>query len=316
MRVAPIDMPLIAAEAQRLWDVPHATWFTMMGVGGGVFLLSRLLGLEGRLGAWLGLPVVDVLSFVVIAIGGVILIQHLGRPLRFMFTLLRPQSSWISRGALADFVFLLLGGVLVLPDLRVGAARPLAWLPWTSSPANGVGKAIEVIALLSAAIVIFYAGQVLADSTAIPYWRAPAIPVQFTLSSLAISIGVVMLLETIAGAPIGTRQFWLSFACLALLLAAIIRHLVTRPEMPGKAESLELLVHGRFSRAFLGGVVVAGTVVPMVLALVGVAAPSLRDALGIASLACTLPGGFALRLITLRVGVHAPIHAAIYPPRR
>jgi hypothetical protein len=38
------------ARLQEEWDIYHATWFTVMGVGGGVFLLSRLLGLASRLG--------------------------------------------------------------------------------------------------------------------------------------------------------------------------------------------------------------------------------------------------------------------------
>ena len=71
---------LMPAVLQHEWDLYHATWFTLMGVGGGIFLLSRLMRLERGLGVWLGLPVVDLVSFAVIGVGGLILIWSLGRP--------------------------------------------------------------------------------------------------------------------------------------------------------------------------------------------------------------------------------------------
>ena len=311
-----VDAPLIESQAQRHWDLPHATWFTLMGIGGGIFLLSRLLRLESRLGVLIGLPVVDLVSFVVIGVGGLVLIWSLGRPLRFLRAVLKPRTSWISRGAIADFVFLVVGGVLVLPGLRIDGATPFARLPWESSPANATGTAIEVVTLLAAAVVIFYAGQVLADSTAIPYWRLPAVPTQFVLSSLATSIGVVMLMETLNGQAIGAGQFWLLLGFLGLLFVSIVWHLRTKTAAAGKAESLEQLLRGKFRRAFLGGVVAGGTILPMIFAGVGAAAPSARDAMGVLALCCTLAGGFALRLLTLRVGIYPPVHSVIRLPKR
>lgn len=316
MQTVVAEAPLIGAQVQDQWSLPHATWFTLMGVGGGIFLLARLLGLESRLGLWVGMPVVDLLSFVVIGVGGLILIWHLGRPLRFMRAILRPGTSWISRGAIADFVFLVTGALLVLPGIAVGGVAPFAWLPWEPSPSLGVGKLVEALALVSAAVVIFYAGQVLADARAIPYWASPAIPVQFVLSSLATSMAVVMLLQTLNRVPIAPGEFSLLVVFLALLLLAIAWPLLFGTSVPGKAESLDMLLRGRFRSAFVGGVVVAGTVLPMILAAIGAAAAGLRDVLGVVCLLCTLPAGFALRVLTLRVGVYAPLRACIRLPSR
>jgi formate-dependent nitrite reductase membrane component NrfD len=294
---------LFAPRVQTRWDIPHATWFTLMGVGGGIFLLSRLLGLEMRLGLVLGMPLVDLASFVAIAAGGLILVADLGRPFRFVRAVARPGTSWISRGAIADFVFLVVGGLLVLPALRIGGATPFAWLPWDAAGHGVAGQAMEAAALVSAAVVIFYAGQVLADGTAIPYWRSPAVPVQFVLSSLAMSMAVVMVMETLGGEPIPAGQLWILLACLVLLGGAIVAHLRTRVTTPGKAESLQWLLRGRYRRAFLGGVLGAGTLGPAALAVVGLAWPAARDAVGVLTLACTVAAGFALRLVTLRVGI-------------
>jgi len=305
---------MIPPVVQTLWDIPHAVWFALMGVGGGIFLLARLLRLEMRLGIWLGLPLVDLLSFAVISIGGLILIQHLGRPFRFLRALARPGASWIARGAIADFIFMVAGGLLVLPGLTVGGATPFAGLPWDAAGGGAAGGVLEWLALLSSAVVIFYAGQVLADATAIPYWRSPAIPIQFVLSSLATSMGIVMLMQTLAAQPIGALEFGLLLLFLVLLLAVILAHLGTNTTAPGKAESLALLRQGRFRRGFLWGVVGTGTVLPIAVAVVGLALPRARDAAGLVALVATLPAGFYLRLYTLRAGLLLPVRLRLTPP--
>jgi formate-dependent nitrite reductase membrane component NrfD len=309
-RAGRVTVPLLAAELQHEWDLYHATWFTLMGVGGGVFLVARLMGLADRLGLWLGLPVVDLVSFAVIGVGGLVLVWSLGRPLRVLRALARPGTSWISRGAIADFVFLAAGGALILPGLRLGRAAPFAWLPWDPWGAGAAGRVLEALALVSSAVVIVYAGLVLADKAAIPFWRSPVVPVQFTLSSLAMSMAAVMALAHASGEPIPTLACWLLFGFLALLLAAIVWHLTTETRAPGKAESLARL-HSTFRRPFFGGVVAAGTVLPMALAAAAAAWPRGRGALGLVCLVATVAGGFGLRLITLRVGFFPPVTGGI-----
>jgi hypothetical protein len=61
-------------RVQRVWDAPHAAWFSLMGIGGGLFILARLMGLSRELGLWFGLPAVDIVSFLAIGVGGVILL--------------------------------------------------------------------------------------------------------------------------------------------------------------------------------------------------------------------------------------------------
>src|SRR5207302_11124205 len=96
-----VNVALMPAQLQHEWDLYHATWFTLMGVGGGIFLLARLLRIERRLGLVLGLPLVDVISFVVLGVGRLVLVWSLGRPLRLLRAVLKPGTSWLSRGAIA-----------------------------------------------------------------------------------------------------------------------------------------------------------------------------------------------------------------------
>ena len=306
---------LMPAVLQHEWDLYHATWFTLMGVGGGIFLLSRLMRLERGLGVWLGLPVVDLVSFAVIGVGGLILIWSLGRPLRFLRAVLKPGTSWISRGAIADFIFVVLGGALILPGLTLGTARPFAWLPWDAWASTAAGRVIEGVALAAAAIVIVYAGLVLADKAAVTFWRSWAIPTQFVFSSLAMSMATVMTLQSFNYTAIQDSECWLLAGFLVLLLGAVVWHLVTRTSQPGKAEALSRL-YTTYGAFFWGLVIGGGTLLPILLAAVAALVPPARDVIAIMTLISTTAGGFVLRLLTLRVGYFPPVSGALRVPKR
>ena len=306
---------LMPAQLQHEWDLYHATWFTLMGIGGGIFLVARLLRVERQLGVWLGLPVVDLVSFVVIAVGGLVLVWSLGRPFRMLRAVLKPGTSWISRGAIADFIFLVTGALLILPGVTIGGATPFAALPWDPWATTPIGKVIEVVSLLAAAVVIVYAGLVLADKAAITFWQSWKIPTEFVLSSLAMSIATVMVMAALNGAAIDTLQCLLLAKTNMLLLLTIAWHLATNRTKPGKAESLARL-STKYRWLYFGGVVGAGTLLPALLALAAAPSPSDRAALEAACLVLTLAGGFFLRLVTLRVGYFPPVSGALRLSKR
>ena len=54
----PLRQFSLEARTQRVWDINHALWFTLMGLGGGVFLAGRILNLTDGLGSLLGIPTV------------------------------------------------------------------------------------------------------------------------------------------------------------------------------------------------------------------------------------------------------------------
>ena len=305
----------MAAQLQHEWDLYHATWFTLMGIGGGIFLLARLLRIERDLGVWRGLPLVDLVSFVVIGVGGLVLVWSLGRPFRMLRAVLKPGTSWISRGAIADFIFVAAGGLLVLPGLTLGGRVPFAWLPWDPWATTPVGRALEIVGLVSAAVVIVYAGLVLADKAAITFWRSWAVPAQLMVSSLAMSMATIMVMATLNGTPIGTIECLLLAKFLGLLALTIAWHLVTDRARPGKAEALQRLAT-TYRYLFFAGVVGAGTILPMLLAVAGVLAPRDRAAIGIFCFLATVAGGFFLRLVTLRVGYFPPISGGLRLSKR
>lgn len=303
-----MDQFNLEARTQRVWDVNHAVWFTLMGLGGGVFLAGRILNLtEGR-GHLLGIPTVDVVSFVAIAVGGAILVADLGRPLQFWRAFANVRSSWISWGAWSDLIFLTVAGLLVLPALSIGGSEPFSGLGWDPHGRDDAGLALEIVAGAAAVVVMTYAGVVLARPRSIPYWNSPAVPLQFLLSSTAMSVAVVLALEVVAGEPVSGGQMVLLSVLTLGLNAAVIAHLLTRTEEPGKKESLERLLRGQYRRVFVWVVFVGATALPAILGLVGVAAGGAREALAVICCVLLVVGGFLLRLMTLRVGIFPPVH--------
>ncbi|MCY3648854.1 MAG: polysulfide reductase NrfD [Acidimicrobiaceae bacterium] len=300
----------LQARTQRVWDINHAIWFTLMGAGGGVFLVGRILNLTEGLGYLLGIPTVDVVSFLAIAVGGAILVADLGRPLQAWRAFVNVRTSWISWGAWSDLIFLVVAGLLVLPALSLGGSEPFSGLGWDPHGGDGGGLALEIIAGVAAVVVMTYAGAVLARPRAIPYWNSPAVPLQFLLSSAAMSVAVVMLIEVIAGEPVSSGQMVLLGLLTAGLTVTVVVHLLARTDAPGKKESLDRLLRGQYRSMFVWGVFAGGTVAPAVLAFTGavVGASGARDALAVICCVLLVPGGFWLRLLTLRVGIFPPVH--------
>ena len=303
-----MDQFNLEARTQRVWDINHAVWFTLMGLGGGVFLAGRILNLTEGLGYLLGIPTVDAVSFLAIAVGGAILVVDLGRPLQFWRAFVNVRTSWISWGAWSDLIFLTVGGLLVLPALSLGGSEPFSGLGWDPHGGDGAGLALEIVAGVAAVVVMTYAGAVLARPRSIPYWNSPAVPLQFLLSSAATSVAVVLLIEVIAGEPVSAGQMVLMAVLTSGMFVAVGVHLLTRSGTPGKKESLDRLLRGQYRGVFVGVVFVGGTAAPAVLGFAGAAAPGARDLLAVASCVLLVVGGFFLRLITLRVGIFPPVH--------
>jgi formate-dependent nitrite reductase membrane component NrfD len=311
-----MDRWVLEPKTQRVWGVPHATWFTLMGIGGGLFILARALDRGDELGHWFGIPLVDWISFIAIAVGGLILIGDLGRPWRAWRAFVNVRRSVISWGAWADLVFLLTGTLLVLPDLTIGSARPFADMPWDSEATSGTGRLLEIAAMIAAVVVMVYAGVVLARPRAIPYWHAASVPLQFLLSSAATALAIVFVMEFARNVALDASELWIQVAFLVLLLGLVVGHVMTKRDTPGKRESLDLLLHGRYRLAFIGGVIVAGTVLPLLLTVLALTVADAREAVAVAALGLLLPAGFALRLLTLRVGIFPPMKnvAGIFRP--
>ena len=96
---------------QTEWGIWHALEFSLLGAGAGLGALVSVLALPVRL---------DVVAAGLVALGGLVLLGTLTRPLRAIGAVRNQAMTWISRGAAADFAFIalaLVAGVFGLDDL-------------------------------------------------------------------------------------------------------------------------------------------------------------------------------------------------------
>jgi tetrathionate reductase subunit C len=294
-------------KPQTVWGAPHASWFFAMGVGGALFLNRALFGMD--LGRVAGMVVADLLSMVLIAVGGLILIADLGRPLRVLRALANPRTSWISIGAICDFLFLILDGLWVVADLEVGGTRPLAGLPWAGN--SPLGMAFQIVAGAAAFIVIVYPGLVLAYSPSIPFWNTTLIPLQYLAFAFANAVGLALVSAMWAPVPAETLRAWgtaevlLLAGCLLILGAHLLNGAYSRT---AARESVARLIRGDLHAPFVWGTLVVGLAVPLLLGLYGLKASNPGPDLTYlaAASAIALGGNWLSKHTVIRAGAYAP----------
>ncbi len=290
---------IMEPKTQNIWGVNHATWFFLMGVAGASFFNRALFGIE--LGRVLGLPLADVLSLVLVAVGGLILIADLGRPLRFLRAVVNVRHSWISVGAICDFVFLVFGGLYILPSLTLGASRPFAWLPVGEGTALGV--VLQIIAGLAALVVVVYPGFVMAKPTAIPLWNSALIPMHFLAYAYAGATALAFLLGPLAGEADRAFAAKIVPVATAVTLLLVVTHVAEAyyRRRTARASARELIT-GRLRGQFVGGVLILGLALPLVLTL---AWP--QNAAGaIVAAVLLLVGNWLSKYTVLKAGKYAP----------
>jgi formate-dependent nitrite reductase membrane component NrfD len=289
---------IVEAKLQNVWGLNHAIWFFCMGVGSALYLNRLLFGIE--LGSLLGMSLADLLGMLLVAIGGLILIADLGRPLRFFRAFRNVGSSWISPGAIADFVFLFLGGLLVLPSLTLGGAQPLAGLPWT--PGSGLERGMAWLAAAAAVLIIVYPGFVLSFSPSIPFWNTTLIPLQYVGFAFAAAAGLAYLF----GSP-GPNAAVVALVAALAALALTVAHVLNARYQRGAARlGADRLLRGSLAPHFVWGTLVLGLGVPIALLAYHVGVGPLGGTLAVAGALMVL-GNFLSKYAVIKAGYYAPL---------
>jgi formate-dependent nitrite reductase membrane component NrfD len=179
------------------------------------------------------------------------------------------------------------------------------------TPAANLGLILDAIAGAAAILVMIYTGFVLAPSPAIPFWNSAFFPIVFFVYSLLAAIDILILSSPILpGAPLDLpwlerSQSYLAVACLVLLLS----HLSI---MSGSAvaarESIRLLTRGKWAPFFIGGVICAGLIVPLVFFMVA-GGSDLKAVFAITAVLALLRlfGDYLFRFLVIRAGMYDPL---------
>jgi formate-dependent nitrite reductase membrane component NrfD len=223
----------LSAKRQTVWGAAHATEFFALGLGGALVANAVFFGAGWGNGD--AHRPAYALGIAAVAVGGLVLIADLGKPLRFWRTIANLRHSWISWGVVADGVFLLGACLLWL-------LNGPAWLGWLTG--------------VAALYVIAYPGFALAASRAIRFWNTPLVPLEFLASGMAVAAALTAWL-----AP-SIAVFRLAAVAFGLGVVLVGLHVVGGYLEAGVARqsARELVRDPRFGAAVLAGMAVPGAV--------------------------------------------------------
>lgn len=257
------------------------------GLGGGLYLVSLFFNsLWGMFISWLIIGVIK---------GGAHII-YLGKPLRFWRIVTRPHSSWLARGILFVFGFLLFGAI----QLAISY-----WLP-----GGATEVAFKVLAGAAALAVTVYTGFVLNTVKAVPFWNSTLLPLLFVLCGILGGFGLAVVIALSGGninleaAEAGSR--WLLIA--NALLIAVYLWMAANRAPTGKQSVLEQM-RGHLAPYFWVGIVALGIIIPLAIGLVGEFGTKLPSELLVTGVVCDIIGGLALRYCVLKAGAYKPLVA-------
>ena len=242
-------------------------------------------------------------------VGIMCLLVDLGRIDRVVNLLMMPQLSYVSVGAYALAMCILLAAALGLVFARIVHHCPL-WL-------LRVMLAVEGIAAL---VVLLYTGMLLASMPSVPLWNVWTLPVLFACSGLSCGIAILVCAARLSlAADVFPRVMQRLFVggALAIVVELVMLGVYLNqvpnawPEGSGTAlaaaTSLEMLLSGDLGMLFQLGYVVCGLILPLI-ALVVLRILSPRSDLSLVSFvlvttAFIMVGGFIMRWCIVMAGV-------------
>jgi formate-dependent nitrite reductase membrane component NrfD len=263
--------------------------FFFIELGAGMFLVSSIF--HNLLGEFIGWLICAVL-------GGGFHLLYLGHPMRFYRMVLRPQTSWVSRGLLFVVAFLILGSLQMVFSLR--GISSLVFL---------------VVANILAFLTVIYGGFAMNYINGIPFWNTALLPVLYAVAGFwggaGLSMAVLLNSGVSAGALPGVEEF--SRALLVGFIVIFPTYLIAaRYGLPAGKASVSEMVGGRLWPLFWIVVVFLGLVLPMgvVIYSLVVGLEETPFILLYLSITFELLGDLFLRYLILKNGFYNPLVSA------
>jgi Fe-S-cluster-containing dehydrogenase component/formate-dependent nitrite reductase membrane component NrfD len=279
--IYPADSPLLQTNAVAAYDVSHArpwgwqvpAYCWTKSIGSGALAIPAVATLLGRLpGDRMRDIALATVALLFTALTTVLLVWDLDHKERFLRVVFTPQSkSWLARGAFILIAYSGLCSVFWLAAV-LGFSVATSILLW---PAVLVG-------FCAAAYTAFLFGQCEGRDL----WQTPLLPAHLIVQALLCGSAVLALLpEAIGGSA---RALSIAIPALVASLGLHLLMLLGEVAMPHTTDNARygarLMTHGPFARAFWGGAVVLGGIVPITLLLAGsLFGASNRIATGVAS---------------------------------
>lgn len=276
---------------------PQKEWIEQRGIliwlslyagifGGGSYLVSLYFNyLWGMFISWLIITVLKTGLHV----------AHAERPLKLWRMILRPQTSWISRGLIITLLLIVFGAIQLAFSY---------WLPGTTEE-----MVFKVLTGIMAFGIILYAGFTMSYVHGIPFWNSALLPALFIvwgiLSGLALIMAIGPGVASIDTGAVITAD--LAFLIAAIILIVLYLWTATYAEATAK-QSVRELTRG-YPVLVLGiGVVLCGIIIPLAISLISyLSGNTPTPSLAILVLACEIMGSLAFMYSVLKVGLYRPL---------
>lgn len=236
------------------WEVSAYVWTKAISAGAYlvVFLFMQLTQtplLVKMVGA--------AISFVFLAITGALLIKDLGRPERFIYTLLRPQwRSWLTRGSYIITVF---GAILT------------AWWVAFFLKQFSILPVIEWLGVLPAILTAVYTAFLFAQAKGRDFWQSPVLGLHMIVHSVVAGAAIML----ISDVYFDWHASWIGsftaagFLMLVISLILLIFELWTTHSTNDAHTVARMITRGQFALHFWLGMVTIGHILPLVLLFSG-----------------------------------------------
>ncbi len=276
---------------------PQTNWIERRGIiiwlsifsgilGGGAYFTSLIFNnLGGMFTSWL----------IVVVIKCGLHLAHAEKPLRLWRMILRPQTSWISRGLILTISLIVLGAV------------QLALTTW--APGTPVEIAFKMLAGIAAFGVMVYGGFALNYVSGIPFWNTSIMPVLFILWGILLGLAMLLVVDR-GSANIQVAVAGTSVLTIGILVITTL-HLWTETYKGSTArESVKKLIRGYIAPMFFIGTFVIGLVLPLIIILICYFNSSLPSlSLTVVMLVSEVLGGLAFTYCVMKVGLYNPLLA-------
>ena len=275
----------VGYRRQEAWGWKIALAFFFGDVGAGTFFVSSFFNyMPGMIFGWI------LTTFFKPAA----LFMHLGQPLRFWRAIANVRTAWISRGIVGAILFTGFG-FLHMVNLK--------WALF----GGFLGGLVFFLAMLGCFIVMIYLGYVLSHSPSIPLWNTGLMPLISLIYGLmgGVTMTILFGINSFLAADPGALQFLktteLILIAITFVMLLSMIHGAAYQSSTGMATVMQLIV-GKYSKWFLGYVVLVGIIGTGILALTGSAMITVLLLVAIMELI----GDFGLKMVLFKSALYSP----------
>lgn len=295
------------ARARTTYDISHdrpwgwkvSAYLWTKSISAGAFFLATIAVVFGFVrNDWLLESAAPIISLVFLTATVALLVLDLKRPERFLRILLMPQwKSWLVIGG---YVLVIYGALLAV---------------WISTLLLGLASLempVMILGGLFAAMSAIYSAFLFKQARGRVFWHSPLVPLHLLVQAMVAGSAMLMLVAAIdtaiSGSSLLSSGWWfLAYELAGALIAnavLIAGELFLPEENIEKARAARLITRGIFRKLFWAGAIVIGTLVPLLIVVVGAAGSWPLTAL--VSL-CALAGVLVWEHIWVQAGQAVPL---------